>query len=56
MMDGKKIIIWSLRLCREKNNNSKDNKDKNSNKKKTLNAHLNDLWNPLLGFEFYPVP
>ena len=36
-----KIIIWSPRLCKEKNDNSKDNKDKNSKKK--LNAHLNDL-------------
>ena len=32
--DGrKKIYIWSSRLCREKNVNNKDNKDKNSKKK-----------------------
>ena len=40
IMDGKNHNMIP-RLCRQKNNNNKDNKDKNS-KKKTLNIHLND--------------
>ena len=39
MMNGK-ILIWSPRLCREKNNNNKDNKDKKKKAKKSLNARL----------------
>ena len=38
-MDGKNHNMIPL-LYRQKNNNNKDNKDKNS--KKTLNIHLND--------------